>query len=136
MSADESSIAFKWLNKDVSPLYIDAEKGEVIHRKNCRVTTTDGGRVGINTSIKGMEKIEPTLPPGNNKVIGFVEDKERDQAFFFVYNDQNKSTIVRLKDDVPTDLYGAIYVLDFVAAEIIDADILGDTCVFVSDYHR
>jgi len=123
------------INKDVSPLYIDSEKGEVLSRKNCRVTSTDGGRVGINVSIKGMEKITPVLPSGTNKVIGFVEDKEREQAFYFVYNSLFYHGIYKLKNDVVTNLNADQYVLDFNINEIIDADILGDTCVFVSDYN-
>lgn len=124
------------INKDANPLYINAEKGEVIHRKNCRVTSTSGGRDGINTSIKGMTYITPAYPStGVSKVIGFVEDKERDQAFYFLYNSLGNSMILKLKGTTVTDLNFDQWVLDFQANEIIDADILGNYCVFTSDYN-
>ena len=32
------------IDKDRNPLYVDAAKGDVIRRKNCRVISTDGGK--------------------------------------------------------------------------------------------
>ena len=102
------------INTDSNPLYINSEKGEVLSRKNCRVTSTLGGRDGINTSIKGMNYITPAYPvSGVSKVIGFVEDKERDQAFYFLYNSLGNSMILKLKGTTVTDLNFDQYVLDF-----------------------
>lgn len=124
------------INKDANPLYIDAEKGEVIHRKNCRVTSALGGRDGINTSIKGMTEMTAMFPiGGTNKVIGKVEDKKRDQLLFFVYNSAGNHTIMRIKDGVVSDMNADADVLSFNTNEIIDADVLGDYLVFASDYN-
>lgn len=122
------------INKDKNPLYIDAAKGEVISRKNCRVTSTDGSREGINVSIKGMEQLSPMYPlNGTNKVIAQVEDKERDQIVYFLYNSLGNDTIFTVSGTTFTDLGADSSVLGFSSTEVIDADILGDYCVFVSD---
>ena len=124
------------INRDVNPLYIDSAKGEVIRRKNCRVTSVDSGRVGINTSIKGMESITPAYPAsGTNKVIGYTEDKERDQGIYFLQNSLGNDSIYVVKGTTIINLGVASDVLGFNSSEIIDADILGDYCVFVSDYN-
>lgn len=121
------------LNKDANPLFIDSESGEVIVRENCRVVSLEGGRLGINVSLKGMQQILANLPSGTNKFIGFVEDKERDRSLVFNYNSNGDDSIYVLDNDTITDLDFDNGVLGFASTEIIDADILGDYCVFVSD---
>ena len=124
------------INKDKSPLYIDAEKGEVIHRKNCRVTSTYGSREGINTSIKGMTLLTAGAPSAHLfKQIGFVEDKEREQAFYFTYSVAGNHSIHRVKGTDITSLNADYAVLNFQPNEIIDADIIGDFLIFTSDYN-
>lgn len=123
------------INKDKNPLYIDSEKGEVLSRKNCRVTSPDGEREGINTSIKGMQEIVGFPIDGTNKTIGFVEDKERDRGVFFVYNSIGNHDIFLVEGTTITPLGADAGVLNFKANEVIDADILGDYCVFVSEYN-
>ena len=123
------------VDKDKSKLYIDSEKGEVFSRKNCRVVSPEGSRYGTNVSLKGMEEIDPSYNSGDNKVIGYVEDKERDQGIFFVYNASGNHGIYKISGSTVTDLGAVSSALDFDEDEIIDADILGDYCVFVSDYN-
>ena len=124
------------INKDINPLYVDSAKGEVISRKNCRVYSLDGSRVGINTSFKGMQSITPAYPAsGTNKVIGYVEDKERDRGVYFLQNSLGNDSIYTVIGTTITNLNADASVLGFNASEIIDADILGDYCVFVSDYN-
>lgn len=123
------------INKDVNQLYIDSEKGEVLNRKNCRVTAMRGSVKGINTSVNGMTQIDYASVDGTNKVIGFVEDKERDRGVFFVYNSIGNHDIYRIQGATITPLYADADVLSFDIDEKVDADILGDYCVFVSDYN-
>jgi len=123
------------INKDVHPMYIDAEQGQVLSRKNCRVFSTDGNKAMVNSTIRGMQEINPSYPTGTNKTIGFVEDKERDRALFFVYNSVGNHDIYILDNDVVTPLNADPDVLAFDPDEIIDADILGDYCVFTSEYN-
>jgi len=122
------------INKDTNPLYL--KEGEVLSRKNARVTSTRGGLEGINTSVKGMTQITGFPFDGTNKTIGYVEDKERDRALLFVYNSAGNHDIYLLSGTTISPLYADSEVLDFNTNEIIDADILGDYCVFVSEYHQ
>jgi len=124
------------VNKDKNQLYIDSEKGEVVSRKNCRVTSTEGGRVGVNCSIRSMELVATLFPvDGVSKIIGFVEDKERDGSLFFVYNSVGHHAIYKFYNDFASTMNFADGVLNFQEDEIIDATILGDYCVFASDYN-
>lgn len=121
----------KGVDKDLSSIY--TEEGGVISRRNCRVTSTAGGKRGVNTSIKGTLQVPAMFPvDGTGKVIGFVEDKKRDQSFFFVYNSAGNHTVMKLKNDVITDMGFSANVLGFSSTEVIDAVILGETCVFTS----
>lgn len=70
------------INRDANPLYL--KEGEVLERNNCRVTSSDGSREGINVSVKGMQELTPAFPlDGTNKTIGFIEDKKRDRGLVF-----------------------------------------------------
>jgi len=123
------------INKDVNPLYVDAAKGEVIHRKNCRVASSDGGRQGINVSIKGMTEVSAGLPSGTNRIIGYVEDTEREQGIFFNYNNNGDHGIYAFNGSNVINMGAVSSALGFTATEVIDATILGDYCVFVSDFN-
>ena len=121
------------INKDINPLYVDSAQGEVISRKNCRVYSLDGSRVGINTSFKGMQSVTPAYPvSGTNKVIGYVEDKERDRGIYFLQNSLGNDSIYTISGTTITNLNADSSVLSFKSDEVIDADILGDYCVFTS----
>jgi hypothetical protein len=120
----------KGIDKDSNPLYLG--EGSVLSRKNCRVISTEGNREGINVSIKGMQQTAYSFG-GVSKEIGFTEDKEREQGILFVYNSLGNHKILKISDGVITDLNVPSGVLNFQSDEIIDADILGDFCVFVSD---
>lgn len=129
------------INKDVNPLLVDTAKGEVLSRRNCRVHSSDGSRVGINTSIKSMLSVDTkgTLPSGTNTFVGYVEDKEREVGVLFnknsngddgiyIYNGGSDfSDVVNL--GVPNG------VLNFNVNYPVDAAILGDWCVFTDNYN-
>jgi hypothetical protein len=121
------------INKDANPLYL--KDGEVLLRKNARATSTRGGKEGINTSVKGMTQLIGLQTDGTNKFIGEVEDKERDQSLVFVYNSIGNHDIYKLSSSGLQSMGADGAALNFQPDEVIDADIIGDYCVFVSDYN-
>ena len=123
----------KGMNKDVSPLYVDSAKGEVIHRKNCRVYSSDGSRLGKNVSIKGMLQVSAGLPSGTNKIIGYVEDKERDSGVFFNYNSNGNDGIYVFDGTNVINLGVPNGVLTFNPSYFIQAEIISDFCVFTDN---
>jgi len=120
------------IDKDTNPLYLP--EGSVLSRKNCRVASFDGGRVGINVSLKGMQEINASLPSGTNRVIGQVEDAERDQLVFANYNSNGNHGIYKLKKDTVTLLsQGSFW--NFNQTKPVSMDILGDYLYLTDGYN-
>lgn len=121
------------LNKDINPLYIKTDEGEVVARENCRIHSTVGGRGGVNVSIKGMLEVTANLPAGTNTIIGYVEDKERDSGIFFNKNSNGYDSIYVFNGTTVVNLGVPQNVLGLNTSYPIQADILGDYCVFTDN---
>lgn len=69
---------------------------------NCRIGSTSGGNLGAVENVKGNTLVEITLPDGNNKVIGSVEDRPTNSCFYFLYNSNSNHGIYRYYSDTNT----------------------------------
>lgn len=124
------------INKDAYPLYVDTEKGQVVDRRNGRVFSIEGGRFGVNTSIKSMSQVDMNLSvDGTNTIIGYVEDKERDRGVMFVYNSTGNDTIAVFNGSTVYDMVFGSSVLNFNVNYPVDAEIIGDYCIFTDNYN-
>ena len=120
------------INRDVSPLYVDTEKGEVVLRENARVMSY--GDMGINVSHKGMLKLYYAFPIGFNTCVGTVEDKERDQLLFCNYSSNGTHGVYALKRETITALStGSFWA--FNTAHRVSMDVLGDYVYLTDGYN-
>lgn len=123
------------MNQDVSPLSLDAKGGAVLERRNARVASNRGGRVGANVPLKGMQLITGYLPlVGDNKVIGYVEDVKRGAGIFFVHNSAGNHCIFSL-DSVSKVVSNVVFeqsILNFnLEYPITHVNVVGDLLYWV-----
>jgi hypothetical protein len=76
------------MDLETSPYLVG--QGDYSYANNMSSTVTDGSM----KPIQGNRLADYTLPTGVNKVIGFKDDIIRDRAFYFVWNDQLKHSIL------------------------------------------
>lgn len=62
---------------------------------NCRVLATANSEKGVVTNLKGNLQVEFDLPEGENKVIGFEADEERNVFVFALWNSEGYHTWYR-----------------------------------------
>jgi len=79
------------LNTDFD--YRNVEQVDFIHSLNVRAQF--GATLGARENAQGNTLVPNTLPLGDNKVIGSVEDKQGSSLIYFVYNSLGNHTIWR-----------------------------------------
>jgi len=72
------------LDQDLEDRYL--EQGDWRFALNIRAGTTDQDSVGTIENVKGNTLISFTLPGGNNKTIGWVEDPKQNRVLYMVFN--------------------------------------------------
>ena len=114
------------INQDANPEYINSKDGEVLERRNARVTTIGNNR--INVSLKGMQSIGTTT--GLGTVVGFTEDKKRKWGIAF-YKDSSVGHIYAYSTDTET----VIKILDvpFAFGDHIEARVINDTLIWTDN---
>lgn len=85
------------LNRDDHPYRIS--EGDYIDALNITRDSEGEGSDKVNSNIVGNEYVPYNLPAGFNKVIGGREDKIRNRYYYFIYNDQNKHSILYFSGD-------------------------------------
>jgi hypothetical protein len=80
------------LNLDVAQYRIS--NGDYIDALNVTKDSQGIGNDLVIANILGNTEIPYTLPPGENKVIGFYPDKVRDRAYYFLWNSNGFNSIL------------------------------------------
>lgn len=75
------------------------EPNKYAYMLNCNVLSSAVGNVGVVTNDKGNTLIQVPLPSGVNRVIGCVNDEERNNFYFAVWN--NEGFLLCLKSIQP-----------------------------------
>ena len=132
----------RYLNKDNDPKVLKSI--ELVDALNVRISNDDDGNAGVVKNIKGNTIVGyknsslDSLPSGTNKVIGYITNMEKDEVFYFVYNDNNDHSIY--KYNVSDDNIVKIYqdkILKFAEYGFVKADIVvnqyGDTILYFTD---
>ena len=125
------------INTDVNPLYLDSQKGEVLSRRNMRVFSADGGKTGINVSIKGMgEYTFSDIVDDEYSAIGSVYDQERERGIVAFYGGSDRHCIGVVKKDGTTFFLSKNKSFwDFSLSNNVDMAVLGDT-LLMTDNHN
>lgn len=93
----KSTILFPTTGKMDSDTDVASVKvGDIIDAFCCRWGTKNEGTVDAVENIKGNWLLPINLPTGNNTVIGGCNDFPNNSVIFFVYNDQNKHSILKV----------------------------------------
>jgi len=82
------------MDSDITPEY---NKGFPL-LKNVRILSNNDGTTGAVTTSNGNTLVEYTLPSGSNLCIGAVEDKLNQKIYYFVWNDENRHSILEYNE--------------------------------------
>jgi hypothetical protein len=86
----------------------------------------------VLSNLFGHAIVSYSLPSGTNKCIGFLEDEANNRAFYFVYNNTAASNSIYRYENGSITLVFRSALLDFLATDLIDADIIGDILIFTN----
>jgi hypothetical protein len=110
--------------------YRKLTNGSPVQPKSSTVT------IGDNiSSIYGNALIAFSLPSGTNKVVGFVEDRKSNRAFYAVANDTAANvndSIYQYKDGAITLVFRSA-LLGFSQDDFVDMDITGDHLILTNN---
>lgn len=120
------------MDQDTSPIYL--KKGDVISRRNARVSVGDGGDALVNKPLKGTVAIPITFPAGLNKVVGQIEYIERGGFIYCNYNSNGNHGIYWFDGEYNHTLLVSP-VLNFYSTDIVDCRILGDAFIWTDDHN-
>jgi len=86
----------------------------------------------VLASLFGNAAVSYSLPSGTNKCVGFLEDKVANRAFYYVANTTPANNSIYRYQSGTITLVMRSALLDFVATDVIDSDIIGDILVFTN----
>jgi hypothetical protein len=86
----------------------------------------------VLASLFGNAVVTYSLPSGTNKCVGFLEDKVANRAFYYVANTTPANNSIYRYEAGAVTLVMRSALLDFVATDVIDSDIIGDILVFTN----
>ena len=104
-------------------------------RYRLNIILSEDGNYEVISNVKGNVLRSITLPTGNSRVIGFVEDQEDKAGIYFIYNDDDDHSIIKYFSEDGTLEYilngsqggGAVgNVLNFQAGKYISAGVIGN----------
>lgn len=101
-------VKFRGINKQISPSSVDEEKNRMIVNPitdalNFRYLSSDSGDELLGLGVKGTtEIVNGSLPAGDNKCIGWCEDKQRNCIFYFVFNSNGDHCIFKYTPETDT----------------------------------
>lgn len=121
------------MDQDTSPIYL--KKGDVVLRRNARVSVGDGGDALVNKPLKGTVSIPITLPAGTNKAVGWVEYLERGGFIYCNYNSKGNHGIYWF-DGTDNHVLLIHSVLNFLSTDIVDCRIIGDAFVWTDNHNE
>ena len=116
------------INQDANPEYVNSKDGEVLERRNCRISTIGNNR--INVSLMGMQSIGTTT--GLGTVVGFTEDKKRNQGIYFL-SQGTTGRIYAFSLDTETVIKILDNNFDFFNFGKIQARVINDTLVWTDN---
>lgn len=118
------------LNSDTEDRLIP--NGDYRYALNVRASKSDGANEGSIENTKGNLKVTVTLPSGNNKVIGALDNAKDNTVIYFIYNSLGNHSIYEF--DVSTSLITNVLETPFLKFKvnkyINDSFIIGDTLFF------
>ena len=125
------------INTDVNPLYLDSQKGEVLSRRNMRVFSADGGKTGINVSIKGMgEYTFDGLVDDEYTAIGSIYDREREQGIVAFYGGSDRHCLAKVsKTGVTSFISTNKSFWNFSLTHPVDMAIIGNNLLMTDNYN-
>lgn len=118
------------MNQDVSPMYL--KQGDVISRRNARVSVSSGGDSYVNKPLKGTVPVNIVFPKGKNKAIGWTTYLEKGGFIYFNYNSNRQHGIYWFDGDTNTVVLISP-VLNFSENSIVDARVMGDLLIWTDD---
>lgn len=118
------------MDQDTSAMYL--KRGDVILRRNARVSVSEGSDDLVNKPLKGTVLINASFPIGTNKAVGFTEYLERGGFIFANYNSNNNHGLYWFDGTVVKKLL-VHPVLNFTSDSIVDMRIFGDLLIWVDD---
>lgn len=84
-------------------------------------------------NLIGNQLVSNSLPSGTKKVVGFVEDRARNRAFFAVANSIAANTAIYKYENGTISLVMQNAILDFDLNDFVDMDIVGDILIFTNN---
>lgn len=95
--AEEKKIALQTFEGAIDTVTADEhlQPNRVRRLFNCHILSQGSGEVGIITNMKGSSIVSYTLPAGENKCIGSVNDEEVNKFYFFVWNANSFHSILQ-----------------------------------------
>lgn len=119
------------MDQDTSPMYM--QKGDVISRRNARITVGSGSDSDVNKAIQDTVAISRYMPNGTNKTIGWCKYEEGNGVVYFNYNSEGNHSIYWLNLVTRENtLLLMSSVLAFTAKTLVDARVIGDELVWVT----
>lgn len=120
------------MDQDTSPMYL--KPGDVISRRNARVSVGNGSDAFVNKPLMGTVPVTIAFPQGVNKVVGWTPYLEGGGFIYFNYNSLGSHGIYWL-DGVTNTILLINSVLDFQVGSIVDARVIGDLLVWTDNIH-
>lgn len=120
------------MDVDTSPMYL--KPGDVTMRRNARVSVGSGGDNLVNKAHQATTVVSRTMPDGINKSVGWCKCEEDDSVIYFNYNSSGHHGIYKFNVHTKVNtLLLLTSVLAFTSTTIVDARVIGDELVWVSE---
>lgn len=120
------------IDRDTSPAYL--KKGDVLDRRNCRVSVGTGGDAMVNKPLRNTVLVERDMPNGVNKTVGWTNFERESSIIYCNYNSAGNHGIYQY--NVITGEHKALLispVLAFTENMVIDCRVLGDEFIWVCE---
>lgn len=120
------------MDQDTSPMYL--KKGDVIYRRNCRVSVGSDGNAFVNKPLRDTIIVSRSMPDGVNKTVGWTTFDREKGIIYCNYNSSGNHGIYQY--NVITREHKALLispVLAFTEDMVVDCRVIGDEFVWVSD---
>jgi hypothetical protein len=120
---------FQRVNKEDELRY--HQTGDLINAINCRISNSENGNTGAVENIKGNVLINIEIPVGTNKIIGQLENKEKNTVLYFLFNSNGDHTIYEFfpkTNSIELVIRGTF--LQFQEISFIQASVIDDILTF------